>query len=261
MKMSSAEAINAYGANKILFIEGVPDRNTLSRLFGLGGAYNPFEDPTVIVAKLPHGKSDKVHLPAFQKLLRETFRLEAKIACITDQDYELQEDNDTAIEDNLPLLMLSLGRKEVENYFLDPNLIYKAAASSARERGQQTGSAVPTPTVEEIREQIMLALNEPKIRNTVKFQVMHQYRETLSASLDPSSKDIEAERWFNENWNSEDWQIRYCPGKAVLRSLRVWFQNNFSLTLSNSKLITAFDECPQDIVKVGQQLEAYFYSS
>jgi predicted ATP-dependent endonuclease of OLD family len=86
--ITNTDAIRAHGADKILFVEGGLDRKLFRHIFELSGnSHNPFEDTKVIVAELPNGKGDKKHLKTFCELLRSTYAIQAKIACIVDSDY------------------------------------------------------------------------------------------------------------------------------------------------------------------------------
>lgn len=258
--ITKTEAIRAYGANKILFLEGSTDRSILSQLIALSGRKNPFEDKTVIIANLPSGKSNNIHLPMFQKLLRESFKLEVKIACITDRDYAVEENNGTRREAEIVPLLLSLKCKEAENYFLYPSVIQTAMAVAAEDRKRYTGMDIQVPTAQEIEEIIFRIIDEPKIRETVRYQVLPKLRSELPSGLDQSTKEKDAEQKYIEYWADKDWRIRNCPGKEVLRALRRWCQDTFSVSLSTRQLTTGLKECPRDIMDIAQQLEAYFYA-
>jgi energy-coupling factor transporter ATP-binding protein EcfA2 len=258
--ITKSDAIRAYGANKILFLEGSTDRNILSQLIARSGRKNPFEDKTVIIANLPSGKSNDVHLPMFQKLLRESFKLEIKIACITDKDYDVQKSDNTETADETIPLIIALNRKEIENYFLDPALIQTALRAAAEERKRYTGLDIPMPSYDEIKEFLFKTIDGPKIYDTVRYQILHKIQSALPSHLDPSTKYKEAENKFIEYWNDQEWRIRHCPGKEVLRALRRWCQDTFSISLSTRQLTTGLKECPHDIMDIAQQLEAYFYA-
>jgi len=130
-------------------VEGSVDRGLLSLFFlffDLSGIPNPFNDPTVVVAALPGGKGDAVHLSMFHRLLKETFHLKTKVACILDSDYDFGDSGAIVKGD---VLTLSLPRKEIENYFVCPEVLARAAKDLAENRCRRTGQNLPTPTVEE----------------------------------------------------------------------------------------------------------------
>lgn len=264
--VTKADAIRNYGANKILFVEGGMDRTVLSKLASsfcqANSAFiNPFIDNSVIIAELPDGKGDSKHLNSFQKLLFEVFKLDVKIACIVDNDYEFSFDK-PSIENigNSSTLLLRLQCKEIENYLLDSAVIAKAVLNLVEQRKKYIDKSVDYPSLDEIQERINEILSSTEICSTVKCQVVPRYRETLNNSLDPSTKERKGEEWFSENWNDQAWQVRNCPGKEVLTQLRTWCQNKYHLTLTPSKLVEALLELPDDVVEIMDKLQKYFYN-
>lgn len=264
--VTKADAIRNYGANKILFIEGGLDRTVISQLVACycqesSDRINPFTDSSVIIAELPNGKGDRKHLAAFQKLLSETFKINVKIACIVDNDYDIPHNDSLADVKGSTVLLLQLKRKEIENYLLDPHGISKAVANLLEKRREHVETTINCPTVEEIQTGLDEILNKLEIRNTVKYQVLPKYREELDNKLDSSTKERKAEERFNQEWSDEDWRIRNCPGKEVLKGLRKWCKDNYSVTLTDSTLMMALQQCPDDLRDIIGKLQEYFYSA
>jgi hypothetical protein len=79
--LSKADAVRACGANKILFLEGRPDKTVLSTLFRIAGGKNPFDDPEVIVAELPSGKGDAGHLDSLSIASRNPASADTNSLC------------------------------------------------------------------------------------------------------------------------------------------------------------------------------------
>jgi len=259
--ITKADAIRAYGADKILFMEGPLDGRVLKKLLGLAPQKNPFEDNTVIKPTLPGGKGEAKNLPAFKRLLRETLQLDVKIACITDNDYEIPQASSQGNTPDSDCLFLSVGCKEIENYLLDAAVIAEAARSAAEDRKRGTAEYVDLPTAEQIKEQIQSIIHEDTILKTMRCQAIPRWQENLHKDLDPSTKFSQAEDWFDQKWKDNGWRLRNCPGKLVLGNLRKWCQDEFSITLTDSKLIAALKVCPNDIVELSRKLNAYFYST
>jgi len=258
--LSKADAIRACGADKILFVEGSLDHSLLRELFELSGNRNPFSDPQVIVARLPGGKGDTAHLGMFRQLLREALRLEVAVACITDRDFELPEaDEDKAGAGHV--LVLALGRKEAENFLLEPRVLAAALHTVAEKRRQQTGHEVEVPTPEQLQSELERIMNQPEVRNTIKYQMVPRHGNSLGPSLDPSTKLQRSEQWFEEHWEDPSWRIKNCPGKRVLAEVRRWCQATFKVTLTKGELIKAINDCPDNIKQVAQQLERHFYGT
>ncbi|MDA0734653.1 MAG: AAA family ATPase [Chloroflexi bacterium] len=172
--VTNSEAIRGYGANKILFLEGSVDRTVFSRLLERSSGKNPFTDSTVIIAKLPNGKSDSKNLHSFQRLLRDTFKLDVRIACIVDNDYGLSDTPVSDLPEPTAPIVLSLERKEIENYLLDTNIVHAAAAAAAEKRqGYLQTNPIQAPSIEEIDSALSNILDDTTVRNSVKHQVIY----------------------------------------------------------------------------------------
>lgn len=222
---------------------------------------NPFADPSVLIGTLPNGKGDAIHLHMFGELLRNVLRLDVAIACLTDNDYASStSDANRALLSEWPLL-LSLGRKEVENYLLDAQALARAMATAAEMRRQRTDGAVAPPSHDVVNAKLAEIIDTTVIRDMVRLQLVPKYRETLDRSLDASTREAKAEGWFQERWNDEQWRICHCPGKAVLKKVREWCQKEYGLTLTTKVLTDAVTPSPSDIADIGQKLQAFFHRS
>jgi len=257
--ISKADAVRACGVDKVLLVEGSLDRNVLGRLFDLGGGQNPFSDSKVLVACLPDGKSSVSHLQMFQKLLVETFKLPVTVACITDNDYELPKSKVPSDTPRDTPLLLSLERKEVENYLLEPSLLAAAIRASAKRREEGTGKDVKVPNKDTVAEVLTSNLTDDEVRNIVRWQVLPRYRQLLDSQAADSTKERSADEWFEKQWADKQWRIRNCPGKVVLKRMRQWCQEKWCLTLTPKTLIEAMSECPSDIAKIVQAIQKHFY--
>jgi energy-coupling factor transporter ATP-binding protein EcfA2 len=260
--IAKADAVRACGADKILLVEGGLDQEVLRRLMALARKRDLWLDAKVLIAKLPSGKGDKAHLRVFRDLLRETLRMDPMIACVTDNDYELANAAVSGNQDDDGPLVLAIGRKEVENYLLDPPVIATAAAAAAaRRRTARTGEPVTAPDVSQVKETSAAIMQDDEIKARVKYQVVWRYRQSLSSKLDEATRGRQADEWFDERWRQEEWRTNNCPGKLVLRKLREWCQSQFGLTLTDKLLIENLPACPQDIADIATRLDAYFYGS
>lgn len=264
--MTKADAVRAAGANKILFVEAGLDRNVIAQFASAYSEENPdkknlFEDTTLIVAELPNGKGDREHLEAFQRLIRESFKLDVKIACIVDNDYDFLVNDDVEHSGGSTPLLLTLQRKEIENYLLEPDIIAGAIEAAAKGRQHHTGATVNYPTIQEIQAEMSQLLNAPETREIVYDRMVPKYRKRLDDKLDDVAREEKGRQWFTNNWKDLDWQIRHCPGKIVLARMRKWCQENYSLTLTSQKLIMASVQYPRDVLNIMEKLQEYFYGS
>ncbi len=255
--LSKADAVRAFGANKILFLEGSPDRTVLEAFFKKSDGRSPFADSEVVVASLPDGKGNSTHLQMFCRLLRECLGLQVQIACIVDNDYELGQSGTTEAEG--PTTIARLRRKEIENYLIEPTVIQAGITRLAEQRRQRTGREIAVPTLEAITAKLEEILAEPDVTNLVKFQVLPRYRETLPRDQDPAQRERTGDEWFTSRWADRDWRIRNCPGKQVLASLRDWVQWTCRVTLTTRALVDSLDECPPDVAEIVVAVRQHFY--
>ena len=249
--LSKGEALRRCGASNILFIEGKLDRQILSALFAAAcsrdqGLKDPFADNAVIVAELPNGKGDSVTLKNFPALMQSCFGLRINVACILDNDYELPSSTNPASRQGEPLVE-TLGRKEIENYLLDPKVISKAIKGALQERANKSSPNVDPPSQDRVEQELQQILDKPEIMNTVKHQVCPKHREKLPEKHDPSTKEKETDEWFASKWKDPQWKRDNCPGKRVLARLRVWAQREFGVTLSPHRLVKELGDPPKDI--------------
>ena len=119
--LTKADAIRAYGTDKILFVEGSLDRQVLGQLLSTAGVTNPFSDAGVVVAELPSGRGDSVHLAVFRRLLMEALKRDMAVCCVVDNDYDAEtSDPPGEPEDGGEVSVFRLRRKEAENYLISP---------------------------------------------------------------------------------------------------------------------------------------------
>lgn len=243
--ITNVEAIRAYGADKILFIEGDLDKKLYKQVFELSGKRNPFNDSCVIVAQLPNGKGDKKYLNAFSKLLSKSFLIDSKIACIVDKDFDSERE-----DDGKSVKVVPLNRKEIENYLIEPEIWHKVLVDKGKE--------VNLSTIQEMTAEI---INKDDIKRFVEYQLKPRYRDKLENSLDPSTKEQKADRWFERQWEDELWRLSHCPGKLVLREIRSQVREKFSVTVSDNDLIRAMGDLSEDLKRLSDEINTHFYSS
>lgn len=255
--ISKADAIRSCGADKVLFLEGALDWGVLRRFWcNSGMERNPFTDSSVIRGKLPDGKGGATHLAAIQEVLLNTFGLNTKLAALTDLDYDLPLAAGDGGETSGTPPVLSLPRKEVENYLISSELL-AAAVQEANEQSRKPREKLPT--AEEIQGIIDDVLNTQRIRDQVKHQLVPAYRETLEKGWDVTRKEAEGDRWFDTNWANRGWQICHCPGKEVLKEIRRRLQETYGITVTTPRLIRKLETFPEDLSVIAAQLDAYFY--
>ena len=93
----------------------------------------------------------------------------------------------------------------------------------------------------------------------MKYQVVPKYRETLSRGKDASTREAEADAWFEKQWKDRAWRVRNCPGKQVLAAIREWLQQSYKLTLTAKTLAKSISACPEDVAAIAAEVQGHFY--
>ena len=128
---------------------------------------------------------------------------------------------------------IRLPGKELENLLLlSPESISAAVQSAAERRRQFVEDDVVTPNVDQIQERIVEFSRDGKLREVVERQWMCCWACAEHLSLNEPGHLKKAQEEFQDRWEDDVWRIRCCPGKEVLRRLRKWLQDDFSLSLS-----------------------------
>jgi len=258
--LTKADAIRAYGTDKILFVEGSLDRQVLGQLLSTAGVTNPFSDAGVVVAELPSGRGDSVHLAVFRRLLMEALKLDMAVCCVVDNDYDAEtSDPPGEPEDGGEVSVFRLRRKEAENYLISPGVIARASASAAERRRQYSGNEVLAPTQEQVEGHLEAVLAGPSVKDTAKYQAIARLVELQPSEQDLAVRLREADEWFETKWADPAWRLANCPGKSVLAALRRWCQEEFGLTLTTATLVESLGECPPDLVEIARGISDRFY--
>ncbi len=258
--MSHIDAIRSVGADKVLFVEGDLDKKVLEGLVRKAGLQTLFEDKTVLIARLPGGKGDKKHVAAFCGFLRNVLGYDFKMACITDNDYEIAANGnagDDEICDQVAFGQLEV--KEIENYLIEPQVLCTAAKTDARRQTDQGAKTVSTPSLKEIEKKLAEVCEKKAIRDAVKYQMMQQFMNMQNASLSNATGLQKAEEAFDVKWKDFDWRIRHCSGKQVLKVVREWMKSEYGLSLSNRVLLKAVNDCPPDVERIAKNICEHFY--
>jgi len=242
--LTGSEAVYADAANAVLFIEGSTDRRVLSGAFKLCNLPDATADPKVILAKLPSGKSSAAGVEMLPGVLEGLVGRRVRVACLLDNDWELFPDGDGQ---SGSICAMCLKRKEIENYLIDAEVFARAAfAASNRRAAASPPSDVPTHS--DVTTKVAELCDSH--RDLVRSHLTWRYRETLPAKLDRTTKEDQASKWFDANWNNAEWRMRVVPGKMVLASLRRWCQDRYKITITEKLLLDALGTPPSDLREV-----------
>jgi hypothetical protein len=261
--LTKADALRVHGVNKILFIEGGLDGQVLKQLLGRSGRCSPFDDQTAVVAELPNGKGDSVHIPVLKNMIRAVLKLDLAMCCVVDNDYDIPASlGRTEVADASEACIFRLDRKEIENYLISPPVVARAARADADRRAGRAGGEVPSPTKEDVQSELDRILDDTRVKESVCLQILQR----RYALMPPEERQKAAQamlsvKWFEEKWADAHWRMANCPGKAVLAALRQWCQSSYHLTLTPKLLVDSLEECPSAIVAIARGVEECLYGT
>lgn len=253
----SLDMLASANSHQVLFVEGQLDRCCLSSLFDLTRYRNPFTDTEIAKTKLPDGKGNMKHLHLALGALRE-IDPSSKMACIVDRDYEVGQEVERKNDDPL---VVTLERKEIENYLLDPQALAAAAQADADRRIPYSKMPVTTPSVSELKKQLYAIVVEEVNRGPFRSQYKAACGRELPVKTDDSQRYEHADNAFAQLASSPELQLRHCPGKKVFRRIRTWCQDTYKLHISTDEVVKHLAECPKDISEAAERIERYFYGS
>ncbi len=231
--LKSAEVFQSKANSKLLFVEGDLDRKLLIQLFQ---RIDPSLDvESLRIAKLPSGKSSSVAVPMAVEMLKNSGLANVKVACLVDRDWEIVEKPPLA--DQVYVLPI----KEIENLFLDLNVIC-AAVIDEFERRKKT---IPDDVQLVVMRLLESACDDQKA--SVRSQLRWRYCESLPKDKDRSTREDEADQWFERNWYDQEWRLKTVGGKKALRQVRNGIQQAYGLSVTTLSLLSAMASIPEDV--------------
>ena len=147
-------------------------------------------------------------------------------------------------------------RKEIENYLLVPSVLQRALERAVEDRSKRQDST--PPTVWAVSD-ILAEITEPR-RSLIQGQYIAK-RDSYFKSTKEDSANIAATaiEQLNQKWANIETRMEVIPGKEILAVLRQRIQADFSVTLTDNRIIDAFhkDEIPEDIISLLNALEQF----
>jgi hypothetical protein len=184
------------------------------------------------------------------------------ISAVYDRDYYCSEQINEVVgtlSRHLRLAYVHL-RKEIENYLLVPEVLDRAFNRVLAERAERRGC--PRPRSQSVTD-ILLKITDP-MRDFVLSQIMARrwdYLKSTGRDLADINRDTIAS--FNQVWNDLAGRLSIVPGKEVLRALRSDLQENFGVSLTDSRVVESMhrDDIPDDLRELLQTLDRFRQSA
>lgn len=195
---------------------------------------------------------------SFAKVFEKAVGSSVNIGVIYDRDYIPQEHVDDILTDlNKHLSMAHIHyRKEMENYLLIPNALEKSLKKSIYERSKRCNkTAMPNVPIIELLDEITSPL-----KSEIQAQYMAKRSDYFKSSkIDNATINAQTIKIFEDKWSEMNSRMQIVPGKEVLRKLREKIQNDYSVNLTDTKIINEIEkeDIPLDLIELLEKLEIY----
>lgn len=249
--LTNSQAIAAIDAKSIINIEGSGDKIIFSEFAKKIDVEFPGNSNKLVLS----GKKNLQELEYIHRGILNFLNLNIKIAAINDLDYDAiaQKMEGFKKEGNNDVLLLTLGKKEIENYLLDVNVITKAVNKKFQER-TQNHNEIPIQSAE--IENIIMEILET-YKNKLSYQIKPMIRKDFQNHWDQTKREEEGDKRFEELWADEKWRLSACPGKSVLRNIRTEIQRKWGVSLTTSFLCQNTETIPEDIINIINKLKNF----
>ena len=212
-------------AKKCVFIEGY-DLKILARFADI-----MYPKMTDSVNELPHvslgGFNNLSEAFGASKLFYDETNGNIRCMCILDSDYfpsDLLDEKVKLAEEN-KLVLHIWERKEIENYVIEPQVLFRLTSLEKEEYGQ---------FLEKLE----------KLLDEFKDDVFDQYAEHIGKyrKCASSTANKEARKYVNNHWKSIEEKIAMVSGKKLLKVINNWMKTEYGVSCTMYKILSAFTE-------------------
>ena len=222
---------------RLVFVEGLYDYRMIRRFAKVLG-FTELATGSGLTALESGGFESRSRIQSLAWGFRNTLGSELKIAAIYDRDYRCDEESiglRNQLEKEIQLAHFHQ-RKEIENYLLLPQVLERTIKKAIKERARRSGQVVAA------RFDITDVLDS--ITNTLRPECSGRYISNYCAFYKASGKDqstlaTEAIKIFDSKWSELSTRLEVVGGKHVLRMVRDRFQQEYKITLTDIRIITA----------------------
>lgn len=218
--------------SRVLFTEGPTDYPLLMR-FARKLGFEQLPASEKITPMEGDGFSNLERLKNFSWFCSK-LRTQLRVAAVFDRDYWCQEEIASLLAqlDGKLVFIHVHESKELENYLLVPAALDRAIAQVAGERRNDTTVPPAATILEEITREL-------KIEIQAQYLAKRRQYFASKSSRDSSSLDADTLKWFEKNWTQIGSRLRMVPGKQVLQTFRSRIQQNFGITLTDHRIVSA----------------------
>lgn len=230
--VSNLSLINLGRQRKCLFVEG-NDIDILNRfnekLYG----------HQICLPTFAFGGFSKIsHLYGAAKLFFSETDNQIKCLAIADKDYrdERVVSNICKEAEGEHLTLHVWSKKEIENYLINPQILYKLIPNSAEITYPEF--LIEFEKLVDMEKESVFDSYATQYRVDCKFFQSDQ-------QWDVATCNRKAREYLSKRWNSLDNKLALIGGKEFLGKIRNYFQENYKVSFSNKKII---DSCPVEMI-------------
>ena len=242
---------------RIVFVEGLRDYKIIRR-FAKVLKYRELAAGSGLTPVESGGFESWSKVQALAWGFRNTLGAELRIAAIYDRDYRCDEESTDLtekLEKDVEFAHFH-GRKEIENYLLQPGVLQRATERARVERARRTGQEVGKDCkIVDILESIT-----KRLKSECSGQYISRYCTYFrSSGRDQATLTTEALDIFDKRWRRIESRVEIVPGKEVLKAVRDRLRENHGITLTNWRVIDCYrqEEVPEDLVELLRRLDAF----
>lgn len=221
---------------KCLFVEG-NDIKILSKFYEILYPDNEFSLEMIPWISLGGWSRFNEALGTSKLFYEETSNM-IKTICILDHDYHLDTEINELFKkaEESKLILHVWGRKEIENYILVPEVIFKV-------------TGLDKQYYSEFYNELNSKLDIFKV--DVVDHYAKQFSET-NRGKDPITCNREAREFVENKWNTVEEKFALVNGKEAIKLINRWIKEKYNITCSRNKIISKFtvDDVPNDMKKV-----------
>ncbi len=242
---------------RLIFVEGTTDFRIIRR-FALKLGLHDLASGIDLTPVESGGFSSWESILSFAKVFEKAVGSSLNIGVIYDRDYLPQEQvNDIVVdlEKHLELVHIH-DRKEIENYLLIPPALERAIQKGILERETRFGEK-PSSSVSINK---MLEEVTSPIRGDIQGQYIAKRSKFFEHSkIDGATINAQTIKEFDAKWNDIESRMEIVPGKDVLRRVREICQKEFSINLTDNRIIDEIhkNEIPSNLMELIEKIETY----
>lgn len=253
----NAEFARIAKAKRIVFFEG-KERNLIRKLARKCGQGSLLDDPyTVYLQAGGYGQWRRIK--EVDWALHEIFGVNAKLGALFDRDFRCDEaveefENQLRADD---LWVGVLGRKEIENYALNPDALVRAIG----ERLSARGVVLSEEEVADITVACTEAFHED-CRAQLGSMYLSHHRERRK-DIDDSQHLRDGMRLFDVRWEDLESRLRIVPGKDFISTLSATLQRDFGVALTIHQIVDTMrpEEVDPELAEKFASLSGFFGSA